>query len=46
MDDKEIKTNLFEQEKTFALQYLIDGIKNGIEPNELIIFSSEIKFNK
>lgn len=46
MDDKEIKRNLFEKGKTFALQYLIEGIKNGVEPNEVIIFSSEIKFNK
>lgn len=46
MDDKEIKTTLFEKGKTFALQYLIEGIKNGVEPDEVILFSSEIKFNK
>lgn len=46
MDDKGIKTALFEKGKTFALQYLIEGIKNGVEPDEVIIFSSEIKFNK
>lgn len=46
MDDKNINTTLFEEGKTFALQYLIEGIKNGVEPNEVIIFSSEIKFNK
>lgn len=45
-DDKNIQSAIIEQGKTFALKYLIDGIKLGVEENETSIFISEKKFTK
>lgn len=45
-NDKGIRDDSLEQGKTFALKYLIDGIKNAVEPDEVNIFVSEFKFNK
>lgn len=45
-DDKDIKTNFTKQSQTFALEYLLKGIKEGTETDEVIIFSSTIKFSK
>lgn len=45
-DDKNIKTSLNEQGKTFYLQHLLKGLKEGTEePDSKLIFSSTIKFN-
>lgn len=45
-DDKNIKTNLSEQQRTFFLQHLLKGLQEGTqEPDEQVIFSSTIKFN-
>ena len=45
-DDKDIKTNFVKQSQTFALEYLLKGIKEGTETDDVIIFSSTIKFSK
>lgn len=45
-DDKDIKTNFVKQSQTFALEYLLKGIKEGTETDDMIIFSSTIKFSK
>lgn len=45
-NDSLIKTDVTEQGKTFALQYLLTGIQEGVEPQEVVIFSSSIKFYK
>lgn len=45
-NDTLIKTDVTEQGKTFALKYLLTGIQEGVEPEEVVIFSSYIKFNK
>lgn len=45
-DDRDIRTNFVKQSQTFALEYLLKGIKEGTETDEVIIFSSTIKFNK
>ena len=45
-DDKNIKTNLDEQQRTFFLEHLLKGLQEGTqEPDEQVIFSSTIKFN-
>lgn len=45
-NDLSIKTDVTEQGKTFALKYLLTGIQEGVDPEEVVIFSSSIKFNK
>lgn len=45
-DDTDINTNFAKQSQTFALEYLLKGIKEGTETDDLIIFSSTIKFSK
>lgn len=45
-DDTDINTNFAKQSQTFALEYLLKGIKEGTETDEVIIFSSTIKFTK
>ena len=45
-NDSLIKTDVTEQGKTFALKYLLVGIQEGVEPQEVVIFSSTINFNK
>ena len=45
-DDKDLKNNFHEQSRTFALEYLIEGVREGIEKDRVNIFTSEITFSK
>ena len=45
-DDKGVKNVISEQKKTFALEYLIKGIQEGLEPDDMVLFSSSIKFER
>ena len=44
-DDLNIKNDMTQQKSTFALEYLIKGIQEGIESNN-VLFSSSITFTK
>ena len=45
-DDEDIKVNNDKQKQTFALEYLLKGIQEGTEIDDVIIFSSTIKFSR